>query len=245
MHIPRNLRNQILGFHYWLFGDPEVKLIRQLCDRNKVSIDVGANIGDYTYYLKKYSKLCYAFEPNPEFFKILNFKFDDANIIILDYAISSSSGIQNLRIPIIDHKEWSGMATLDQKNTLGDNPSKSIQVKTLRLDDLNIDHVGLIKIDVEGHEFEVLKGAVVILNRDHPNLIIEIEERHYPESITIITSFLENFGYKGFFLLNNYPTPIQDFNPELYQNVKNLNTEGTNRQKNKIYINNFVFTADT
>jgi len=243
-HVIRDLRNQILGIHYWLYGEPEIKLVGQLCDKKKVSIDVGANIGDYTYYLKKYSKLCYAFEPNPEHIKILNSKFEDDNVIIMDYAISSSSGTQDLRIPIINQKEWSGMASLDQKNTLGDNPSKTIQVKTARLDDLKIDPVGFIKIDVEGHEFEVVKGALSIIKRDHPNLIIEIEERHNPGSITILSSFLKNFGYNGFFFLNNRLTPLQDFDAKLYQNINNLNLDGTNKQKNKIYINNFIFIAD-
>jgi len=42
------------------------------------------------------------------------------------------------------------------------------------LDDLKLENVGFVKIDVEGHEAEVLRGAANIITRDRPNFLIEV-----------------------------------------------------------------------
>ncbi len=62
------------------------------------------------------------------------------------------------------------------------------------LDSLGIGPVSFIKIDVEKHEFEVLKGAVETLKRDKPVLYIEI---HTKELVSQILPFLSNLGYVG------------------------------------------------
>lgn len=60
--------------------------------------------------------------------------------------------------------------------------------------------VGLIKIDVEGLETEVLKRAMGSLCSDKPNLIIESEERHFPGALSNVCSLLVGLGYQGMFL---------------------------------------------
>lgn len=54
-----------------------------------------------------------------------------------------------------------------------------------RLDDYDaMEPIGCIKIDVEGHEDAVLRGGRRLLFRDHPSLIVEIEERHKRHSVS-------------------------------------------------------------
>ncbi|MGO8126768.1 FkbM family methyltransferase, partial [Rhizobium ruizarguesonis] len=65
--------------------------------------------------------------------------------------------------------------------TLSTQNVEEISVPTRRLDSYQFGPLGFIKIDVEGHELKVLKGSQAILNRDHPNLLIEAEDRHRPE----------------------------------------------------------------
>jgi len=50
----------------WLWGEPEIRLLPVLCDRHRVALDISANVGVYSYFLRKYSTLCHAFEPHPQ-----------------------------------------------------------------------------------------------------------------------------------------------------------------------------------
>jgi hypothetical protein len=52
-----------------------------------------------------------------------------------------------------------------------------------------------MKIDVEGHELEVLKGAAGLVEQDKPVLLIEIEERHCPGNLKEVPKWLARFGY--------------------------------------------------
>ncbi|WP_246642623.1 FkbM family methyltransferase [Rhizobium croatiense] len=63
-----------------------------------------------------------------------------------------------------------------------------------------VNAVGFIKIDVEGHELKVLKGAEAILSRDHPNLLIEAEDRHRPNAVASVIDYLTPFGYSVYCL---------------------------------------------
>ena len=74
------------------------------------------------------------------------------------------------------------------------------KVKTAKLDDILIDHkIGFIKIDVEGHEKNVLNGSKNLIKKYKPNLLIEIEERHSKEKVEDTISFINNLGYKSYF----------------------------------------------
>ena len=57
----------------------------------------------------------------------------------------------------------------------------------------------LPKIDVEGHEEDVLLGAQSLIARDRPSLMVEVEEPHNPGSIERVTRFFQSRGYCGFF----------------------------------------------
>jgi hypothetical protein len=101
------------------------------------------------------------------------------------------------------------------------------------LDSFNLTNVGFVKIDVEGHEEAVLHGGRETLNREKPNLMIEIEERHAPGSLNRVSTFLGNLGYSGFYLDEKQIIPIAQFDPHLDQVRKN--------GKVGKYINNFLF----
>ena len=61
------------------------------------------------------------------------------------------------------------------------------------------ENIGFIKIDVEGHEKNVLIGSEQIIKRCKTNPLIEIEERHTNDKVKNIINFINDFGYNSFF----------------------------------------------
>lgn len=113
-----------------------------------------------------------AFEPIPGFFKALKKKFKSRQLTIHNLALSDQSGIVTFNY-VIDAPAYSGIKKRDYD---GKNPDiELIEVKTDTLDHmLPVDyHVDLIKIDVEGAEFKVLKGAYNTLKKSRPIIIFE------------------------------------------------------------------------
>ena len=57
-----------------------------------------------------------------------------------------------------------------------------------------------MKIDVEGHELNVLNGAVELLERCQPVFLVEAEDRHRAEATRLVFEFFRSKSYRGFFL---------------------------------------------
>lgn len=213
--------------------EPELELIPYLCEKDKISIDVGAAWGKYTFYMKKFSKKCWAFEPIPRNVNLLNRIFRK-NVIIQPVALSDNDGTAKIRIPI----NSLGAASIEEENPLeGLNKINIVNVSKKRLDDYEIDTIGLMKIDVEGHEEAVLRGSRRLLIRDKPALIIESEERHKSNTIENTYNFLHELGYEGFFFFNKNLRKIEEFDKKHHQNVQNLK----DGNKTGLYVNNFIF----
>ncbi len=230
-------------FLAWRVGyfDPELKLIHQLCDRRKVSVDIGASIGSYTVHLLNCSRKCYAFEPRPDSAAYLAERLaarPNPRLNVQTVALSDRTGHAQLRVVTHD----TGRSSIERENPVEQlGAVEVLTVPTRCLDDYDsIESVGCIKIDVEGHEDAVLRGARRILLRDHPSLLIEIEERHKRHSVSTVNRFLGGLGYRGFFYRRNRLHPIDRFRVEEHQNVSNIagNVGGESR-----YVNNFLFFA--
>ena len=93
--------------------------------------------------------------------------------------------------------------------------ARALDVPCLTLDSLNLHDVGFIKIDVDGNELAVLRGATTLLTRDRPALFIELEARIQP--IRPVVSFLAERGYKGWVLPDDTWLPLSSFDLESHQ----------------------------
>ena len=80
---------------------PELNIIKNISDKNKVSLDIGANLGLFTYFMSRSSKKVYAFEPNPYPLKHLKYVVD-RNVEIVPIAIGNKDGTEKLRIPKLE-----------------------------------------------------------------------------------------------------------------------------------------------
>lgn len=182
--------------------EPEIALLRHLCQADRVSVDIGANWGAYAHEATKYSAAVHCFEPQPALARVLERAFGRApRVVVHNVALSSVGGWAEMRIPTNDI----GYSTIEPGNKLEDKADLTrgvqvIQVRTQRLDDLSIGPIGFVKIDVEGHEIDVLEGAVVSIGRDKPSLIVEVEERHRSGSVSAVKGMLGGLGYECFVL---------------------------------------------
>jgi hypothetical protein len=121
-------------------------------------------------------------------------------------------------------------------------PSRSfttLSVPVVALDDYfdENDKVTLLKIDVEGAELEVFKGAERILRQHAPLLMFESENRHLaPGKVQDVFSYLEGLGYEGSFVCRDEILPISRFDAAVHQRQ-----HGEWFWKSRDYCNNFIF----
>jgi len=171
---------------------------------NDVVIDIGAHLGEYSLAVAKNAETVIAVEANPDTFKILQKNIElnkTSNIIPINKAIYDSTGYQNLQI----FGDKSGMSSMVMNY---EDKSDSIKVKTETLDrlvdNLKLKKVDWIKIDVEGAEYNVLKGAkqTILLNKERIKLIIELHGEK--NSILVKKMLSEDFQLFYEMLDNNH-----------------------------------------
>ncbi len=145
------------------FFEPEINLLPQLCDKNKISIDVGANYGGYLTHMLPHSSSVIAFEPIPHLVRILRNAFYKERYIqnrvsVIGAAVSGRSGRARLRHAVYHP----GFSTIEPTNDFRgkirhDTSVVTPEVPMRSLDSYGLKDVGFIKVDVEGQELEVLQ----------------------------------------------------------------------------------------
>jgi FkbM family methyltransferase len=210
-------------------GEREIRLVPFLADPRRIALDVGANKGVWTYALLQAGCRVHAFEPNPKMFGVLNrWAHDRAQLHPI--ALSDTTGEAVLMIPKRVNGYSNQGASLSP-DTLGDEDFGSVTVETRRLDDCGIADVGFIKIDVEGFELQVLKGAAETLRRDRPNLIVEMEEKHTKRPLAEMIAEVCGYGYRCLALRGGVLTDFADLDLALCHDER----------RRESYIFNFIF----
>ena len=209
-------RKYCLAFQYYkmtiLHGwEPETKFIREYGRKGAWAVDVGANMGLWSYAMVKsglFNKVL-SFEPNPDLTNELKNSGID-NITLVNKAVSNVSGSTVLRIPIQGKFMLNGWASLESKIDLDTDEFKEISVEVIRLDDLNLADVAFIKIDVEGHELSLLNGAHEFFTANRPVCIIECRERNRRQVEEFFTNL--QVGYRKIDTKEKYGFCLSDEN---------------------------------
>jgi len=171
------------GWESWIWNHLKVA-------KGDVFLDVGAHIGKYTIPIAKIvgeNGLVIAVEPHPINYKTLleNIRLNGLkNVIALNIAAWS----ENRKMTLFIGDKTSLHST---KKDFG-RGSIIVNAKALDnvLNELKVERVNWIKIDVEGAEFEVLKGLQNTLRKQRPTLIVEIWEEQNK-----IEDFISKLGY--------------------------------------------------
>lgn len=215
--IYRNIKARFRDQHQ------EIKALRANIRPGDIVVDCGANKGSYIWTLSRAvgrrGKVI-AFEPQPrlaDYLRQMVSSCDLKNVHIEEKGVSNHSGRMPLFVP---DGGSSPSASLEQSLKQRANcASYPVEVVTLDEYFANREHkISAIKIDVEGHEFSVLRGARKILEQDAPLLVFECEQRHL-SGITVgeILDWLRAIGYEGWFVRGGKLLPISDFDVEQHQ----------------------------
>lgn len=169
-----------------------------------VGVDVGANLGIFTRFLVRYFDHVIAVEPLPDLAAKIKRIFG-SKVQVENCALGSTTGNITIRTPVdAQGNVLHALTTAFDGNDLKMFKHQSVLEKTVpitKLDALNCSgkQIAFIKIDVEGFELEVLKGASRVLLEDRPIVMIEISKGHNPQYAATL-EHLANVGYRPFVL---------------------------------------------
>ena len=157
-------------------------------------IDIGANIGYNTLMFSDYGPV-HAFEPVYYDLVDASIKSNNLkhNVFLYAHALSNASVETTIYIPRRGCENqnkinYGGTSLNRHSDTLGNIP---INIKCEILDDVYKGTPSIMKIDVEGHEMEVLEGAKETIKKYMPTILIEIHDYEASE----IPKFLKSLGY--------------------------------------------------
>jgi FkbM family methyltransferase len=226
MHLPKS-------------AEQELSYLDRIVPKGAVTVDVGAHCGLYTRKLARLSSRVHAFEPTHRMAELLR-RTSASNVSVHEIALSDQTGNAELFVPQGDQDLVYGLASLEPKLASSNERIVSVNVPTVRLDAIVHQDVAFVKIDVEGHELNVLNGAVELLEHSQPVFLVEAEDRLRSEATRSIFEFFENKCYRGFFLKEGSAVPIDQFRSEELQDTDALLPDG-GRKSGRSYVNNFFF----
>jgi FkbM family methyltransferase len=184
------------------------KTMKQLVQSSSVFFDIGSNFGFYAVLVNKTNPRIFsiAFEPLPHIYKC-NLRFHQANQVadrseVLNCALSDFAGSTKILFPknsLLPNEVSSASMDSDFFTAKGFG-KEEIAILSDTLDSISKDRVGkiefknpVLKIDVEGHEFSVLKGGTQFVKKHRPSIIIEIFLKE--DNLKNIITWIKEFDY--------------------------------------------------
>lgn len=217
--------------------EPEtMRLLLAEAARGRVFIDVGANTGLFSIAaaLTNPRLRVHAFEPSPVVFRYLgrNVRLNglSSTIVCNRMAISDAVGVTKFHVPSANTA--SGSLNVDGFHAL---PGRVVELPVMTLDAYmengRLEHVDLLKVDVEGFESLVLRGARKMLEKFRPTIFCEC----LPETDTRgLEDVLAQFGYRYYHLRKEGPRLRDRIEPDSSEEYKNymftLNFDDHTRQ---------------
>lgn len=232
-YLPRAwFRFKFIKYKYLGRGEPELVLIRYLVEPGTTAIDAGASIGMYAAEMARHAGRVLAFEANPEVAAFTR-QVVPRNVDVINVALSSQPGRATLRMP--RNRKGGGvteLATIGRAADTHDGDAIVVDVETRRLDDFAVERCSFIKIDVEGHEEDVLRGAAALIARERPALMAELIDAFNPGVIARLSARYAENGYACFYLAQGRLRPVAEFD---------IGRDQSAPQGAPEYIANFLF----
>ena len=181
----------------------------RVADPSKIALDIGANRGIVSYFMSRRFPKVHSFEPNAELGAFLE-KVLPANCTVHRCALSDEIGESELSVALESGIPIHGRGRiLTAREASQPYAVQKINLETL--DAQNLKNVGIIKIDVEGHEEKVIRGGARTLRENQPVLIVEIEKRHTGKPAGETIGLIESLGFDGYFFKGGRKRPVSEF----------------------------------
>lgn len=181
-YLPASLK--LTGIYKaYMLDKPEAELqhLERLLTNRRVAIDVGANVGVWTYKMANLFDEVVSFEMNEDCYRHIE-AHGHANIKLYKHGLSNQEKQVTLYLPVLKNGFIShGWATIEdsRKDALFEDwLERKYVVKPL--DSYELRQVDFIKIDVEGHELPVVEGAMETIRANKPVLVIETSADNLP-----------------------------------------------------------------
>lgn len=233
--FPRYMAKQNLYKDHW--AEIEQTLVPLFLRKNADCVDIGANCGRYTALMCMFSRSVHAFEPNPECIDLLE-DLCLPNATLYPYALSWQKGASEYFRPIEDGIPVNTLGTLDRTTLSTYADVNTLTVETSTLDALGDYSISFIKLDVEGHEMDVLRGGQTLIADQKPIVLVEAEERHRANAVEDVQAFFNNLNYQGFYVCDQKIHELSSFHHGL-QNPDELQRPVSRIEMR--YVNNFIF----
>jgi FkbM family methyltransferase len=243
--VPVRVLVPSIAWQYRLY-EPELARLEEFVPKDRGAVDIGVWWGPWTWWLSRRVPTVDSFEANLDLVSRLTTAMP-ANVNLHPVALSDRAGEATLWVPS------GGLGTEGRGSLeLGDRPPSAWRqqsIATSRLDDFKLKNVGFVKIDVEGHELPVLEGAVDLIDRERPTVMVEIEQhfdRHGP--LDTIKEFFADHAYGGEFLQKGRWHPIEELDRQAMSKMATSVAQhgyAANRLLySHRYVHNFVFKPD-
>jgi FkbM family methyltransferase len=213
--LPEKALLHLHALDHYMNGEQELRLLAALCPPGCLAIDAGANIGTYSYFLRRVASKVHAYEPNPSLAQRLRRLMPD--VVVRDVALSDQPAELVLRIPTDpDGRMRHELASVAADD---DGPAKEHRVQAITIDSEQLQGVGFIKVDVERHERQVLRGAHETITRWRPVMLVEVYPLRYQEPLAVEFAFITDTDYTAWFYFDGRWLPLSSLVPAKHTNA--------------------------
>lgn len=190
-------------------------------------LDIGANIGNHSLHFARHFERVIAFEPHPRTYRLLACNAElMPNVVPLNCGASAQAG----RISVHENPSNMGATSI---GVAGDAAGRRVQFELRRIDEVaevaSCEHISFVKIDVEGHELEALRGAEATLRRHRPLIAMEVLGKEVVGGSSPAVDYLRSIGYACFYELADR-SPWSRLPRPLYKLVRALLALATGRR---------------
>ena len=165
--LPERLLVRLISLAYGQF-EPEIRHLDEVCGRGGTMVDVGGWYGPWTRRMLGRADQVVVIEPTP-LHHVLR-RTLPPGVDVIAAAASDHHGEAELWLPPSGGGSR-GVSSLHRRDIHG----TSIKVPLVTVDGLGLRNVTFMKVDVDGHEVPVLRGAADTIRRDQPRLLVEVE----------------------------------------------------------------------
>lgn len=221
--------------------EPELRRLTDFCPRGGTAVDIGGWYGPWTRKLARRVDRVITVEPVPHLARALRTTCPE-NVDVVQAAAAEYAGNATLWLPQGGRGDQ-GISSLVRR---GEVHRTTLEVPTVSVDSLRPSDVRVLKVDVDGSELAVLRGARETVQKWQPALFVELEVRIQP--LEPVLELMAEYGYAAWVLPRRKWLPLEAFDLAAHQErVGHVAEHGLLRRSllpHQRYVNSVLFLPE-